>query len=194
MTHIIRDQIRVLEIQLRELDIKKLALQEELKNAYAELEKFPSTTSAEVQNTLSPKEKIKIFMNFFRGRADVFPKRWDNPKTGKSGFSPACSNEWVKGTCNKPRIKCSECPHQAFIPLSEEIVRKHLGGEDFNGSSSKILIKIGKNYCKNSYFRLETSFFLVTTLACRFGIASGNVIPSFSNNFLPSSRGSGIVW
>jgi hypothetical protein len=73
-------------------------------------------------------------MNLFRGRTEVFPKKWDNSKTGKSGYSPTCSNEWIKGTCNKPRIKCSDCPNQAFIALTGEIIRKHLGGEDFNGS------------------------------------------------------------
>jgi hypothetical protein len=35
--HNIHDKIRILEIQLRELDIKKAALQEELKNAHIEL-------------------------------------------------------------------------------------------------------------------------------------------------------------
>lgn len=61
-------------------------------------------------------------MNLFRGRMDVFPKRWDNLKTGKSGYSPACSNEWISGRCNKPRVKCSECPNQAFIPLADAVV------------------------------------------------------------------------
>lgn len=69
-------------------------------------------------------------MNLFKGREDVFPKRWDNTKTGKSGYSPACYNEWIPRKCNKPKIKCSECPNQAFIPLTKDIVRKHLAGEN----------------------------------------------------------------
>lgn len=143
MMHNIHDKIRILELQLRELDIKKASLQEELKNAHIELEKSSSTvTSTEVQNVFSPEEKIKIFMNLFRGRTEVFPKKWDNSKTGKSGYSPTCSNEWIKGTCNKPRIKCSDCPNQAFIALTGEIIRKHLGGEDFNGSKREYTIGI----------------------------------------------------
>jgi len=143
MTHSIHDKISILESQLRELDIKKAALRQELKNAHIELEKSSSIiTSTEPQSVFSPTEKIKIFMNLFRGRTEVFPKRWDNTKTGKSGYSPACANEWTRGTCNKPRIKCSECPNQAFIPLTEEIVRKHLGGEDFNGSKRDYTIGI----------------------------------------------------
>ncbi|MBI2792843.1 MAG: DEAD/DEAH box helicase family protein [Gammaproteobacteria bacterium] len=134
MTHLIHEKIKFLEAQLRDLDSKKSALQEELKNAHAELAKLSSVTATEVHNGFSSEEKIKIFMGLFRGRTDVFPKRWDNVKTAKSGYSPACFNEWVRGTCNKPRIKCSECPNQAFTPLTEGIVRKHLGGEDFKGS------------------------------------------------------------
>lgn len=139
MTHILHEKIRILEMQLRDLDIKKDSLQAELKSAYGEFEK---NLSARVASHLSPEEKVKIFMNLFRGRMDVFPKRWDNLKTGKSGYSPVCSNEWISDKCNKPRIKCSECPNQAFIPLTDAVVRKHLGGEDFNGSKRDYTIGI----------------------------------------------------
>jgi superfamily II DNA or RNA helicase len=139
MTHIIHEKIRILKIQLRDLDIKKAYLQAKLKSAYGELEKNLSTRAA---SHFSPEEKVKIFMNLFRGRMDVFPKRWDNLKTGKSGYSPVCYNEWISGKCNKPRIKCSECPNQAFIPLTDVVVRKHLGGEDFNGSKRDYTIGI----------------------------------------------------
>lgn len=70
-------------------------------------------------SSLSPEDKISLFMSLFHGRRDVFPKRWDNQKTGKSGYSPACHNEWVRGICKKPKIKCSDCPSQAFIPVTE---------------------------------------------------------------------------
>jgi len=77
----------------------------------------------------SPAEdKIALFRSLFRGREDVFPRRWQSDKTGKSGYAPVCSNEWVRGICQKPRIKCSECPHQAFVPISDEAVRCHLQG------------------------------------------------------------------
>ena len=51
-------------------------------------------------------------------------------KTGSSGYSPACSNEWAKGICGKPKVKCGQCPHQAFIPPSGDIIEKHLRGGD----------------------------------------------------------------
>jgi hypothetical protein len=52
--------------------------------------------------------KIELYMALFKDREDVYAKRWQN-KQGKSGYSPVCLNEWVKGICDKPQVKCSEC-------------------------------------------------------------------------------------
>jgi hypothetical protein len=54
--------------------------------------------------------------------------RWDNRNTGKSGYAPACSNEWVRGVCGKPQIKCGDCPNQAFIAISDNVIASHLRG------------------------------------------------------------------
>ena len=75
-------------------------------------------------------EKIALFRSLFRGRDDVFPRRWENSKTGKAGYSPVCRNEWVRGICGKPEVKCGECPNQAFIPIGDAVVRSHLIGRD----------------------------------------------------------------
>jgi superfamily II DNA or RNA helicase len=81
--------------------------------------------------TASPTgDKVALFRRLFAGRPDVFPLRWENPKTGKSGYSPACANEWVRGVCGKPQVKCGECPNQAFVPVSDSIIDKHLRGGD----------------------------------------------------------------
>lgn len=142
MSHTIHKKIQILENQLQELEKQRASLQKELKSAHEELQNHLSPPSINHNKTFSPEEKIKIFMNLFRGRMDAFPKRWNNSKTDKSGYSLACHNEWVRGKCNKPRIKCSECPNQAFIPLAAEIVRKHLGGEDFAGNKRDYAIGI----------------------------------------------------
>src|SRR6266704_2975117 len=52
---------------------------------------------------LSSREKVALFRRLFRGRTDVYPVRWES-KAGKSGYSPACANEWRPGICEKPRI------------------------------------------------------------------------------------------
>jgi hypothetical protein len=60
-------------------------------------------------------EKIRLFRSLFRGRTDVFPKRWENAKQERSGYAPACANEWVRGVCEKPKVKCGECPNPDLL-------------------------------------------------------------------------------
>jgi len=78
---------------------------------------------------LSTGEKVALFRRLFRGRTDVYPTRWESKTTGKSGYAPACANEWRAGVCEKPRIKCSDCPNRSFIPLSDAVIYSHLAGE-----------------------------------------------------------------
>ena len=78
-------------------------------------------------------EKIALFRSLFRGRADVYPRRFESRKTGRTGYAPACGNEWVRGICEKPRIKCADCPHRAFLPVTDEVIRWHLSGKDSAG-------------------------------------------------------------
>lgn len=77
-----------------------------------------------------PSAKIALFRSLFRGREDVYPLRFESRRTGRSGYQPACGNEWVRGVCEKPRIKCGDCPNQAFLPVTDDVVRWHLSGED----------------------------------------------------------------
>lgn len=82
-------------------------------------------------NQHSPAEaKIVLFRSLFHGREDVYPRRFESHKTGRAGYSPVCGNEWVQGICEKPRIKCSECPHQRFLPVTDDVIRWHLQGHD----------------------------------------------------------------
>jgi hypothetical protein len=83
-----------------------------------------------VNQRSSAQAKITLFRSLFRGREDVYPRRFESRKTGRAGYSPACGNEWVRGICEKPRIKCSECPHQRFLPVTDDVIRWHLCGQD----------------------------------------------------------------
>lgn len=106
---------------------------------------------------LSPPEvKIALFRSLFRGREDVYASRFENRRTGKSGSSPACGNEWVRGVCDKPRIKCSSCPHQRFLSVTDDVVRWHLSGRD----------EAGRAFVMGVYplLRDETCFFLAIDL------------------------------
>jgi len=86
-----------------------------------------------VDHRSPPEAKIGLFRSLFRGREDVYPRRFESRKTGKTGYQPVCANEWVQGVCEKPRIKCSDCPHQRFISVADEAIRWHLSGNDNEG-------------------------------------------------------------
>ena len=78
---------------------------------------------------LSTAEKVALFRRLFRGRSDIYPIRWESKTTGKSGYAPACGNEWLPGVCEKPRIKCGECNNRLLIPLSDTVIYEHLAGK-----------------------------------------------------------------
>ena len=84
-------------------------------------ESAPSHFSAEA--------KVALFRRLFRGRTDVYPVRWESKSTGKSGYAPACANEWRPGVCDKPRIKCGECGNRRLSPLSDSVIYGHLLGK-----------------------------------------------------------------
>ena len=64
-----------------------------------------SSDSAIVTNQSPSEEKIKLFRFLYRGREDVYAKRWHSEKSGKSGYQPVCYNEWNTWLCDKRRIK-----------------------------------------------------------------------------------------
>lgn len=86
------------------------------------------------QTPTSPLEKIKLFLDLFRCREDVYPKLWENKIKGTKGYSPVCKNEWMAGVCKKPATKCSRCPNRAFAPLDSTAVHAHLEGKTTIGT------------------------------------------------------------
>ncbi len=97
-------------------------------------ERIPSDQrSAVVTNHSPPPAKIELFRSLFRGREDVYPRRFESRKTGKSGYAPACANEWIRGICEKPRIKCTDCPNRRFLQITDEVIGWHLSGRDDRG-------------------------------------------------------------
>ena len=82
---------------------------------------------------LSTAEKVALFRRLFRGRTDVYPVRWEGKTSGKSGYAPACANEWRAGVCEKPRIKCGDCSNRLLIPMSDAVIYDHLAGKHVVG-------------------------------------------------------------
>lgn len=78
---------------------------------------------------LTVDEKINLFRSLFRGREDVYAVRWNSKDGSRSGYSPACRNEWDRVLCGKPKIKCSKCPNRVLRPVMDETIRAHLTGK-----------------------------------------------------------------
>ena len=81
-------------------------------------------------NRLSLQEKVRLFQKLFKGREDVFAKRWYSNLTGQSGYQPVCEREWNRDYCDKRKYKCAECPNRQFALLTYEHVYNHLAGKD----------------------------------------------------------------
>ena len=80
--------------------------------------------------TLSIDERIRLFQSLFKGREDVFARRWFSKTTGKSGYQPVCINEWKQGICDKKKYRCVICPNRNFAPLTSQDMYRHLEGKD----------------------------------------------------------------
>ena len=84
---------------------------------------------ASITNQSSPEDKLHLFRSVFQGREDVFAIRWTG-KNNRSGYSPACHNDWKLGICGKyKRIPCAKCENRKLIPLDDKQIYRHLIGE-----------------------------------------------------------------
>ncbi len=92
-----------------------------------------NVTSENISAEFSIEEKISIFRQLFRGREDVYSLRWES-KNGRSGYSPACENEWLSGVCEKPRIKCGDCNNRKLLSISNDDIYHHLAGKKTIGA------------------------------------------------------------
>lgn len=86
--------------------------------------------TAPIHTHSSAQEKIEFFLSVFKGREDVYARRYHSAKTGKSGYTPVCRNEWAPGLCDKKKHKCPDCPNREFQPLTAEVIKAHLLGRD----------------------------------------------------------------
>lgn len=125
------------EAELAELETRRAELLERIANyqrekiAFLQQATTPDPNLSPTVNHHSPQEeKIALFRSLFRGREDVYPRRFESFKTGKKGYQPVCRNEWVSGICEKPKIRCENCGHREFLPLTDLVVRNHLQGFD----------------------------------------------------------------
>jgi len=146
-----REQIEAAEKELAVLDHRrKMVLDrlERLRNNTFSLSKdsgeiSKQTFSLSVNHNSAEADKIDLFRDLFKGREDVFPRRFESAKSGKSGYQPECQHQWIRGLCRKPRVKCADCDSRDFTPVTDEVIRNHLVGRDLTKPRSTKDFTIG---------------------------------------------------
>jgi len=95
------EENEILKARLRIIDPPRPATSEDLEEHL--LLDFAAPELSIIPRQQDPAEKIRLFMSFFKGREDVYAKRWQN-RQGKAGYAPVCRNEWKSGLCRKPAV------------------------------------------------------------------------------------------
>lgn len=118
---------RLLE-RIKELETENVELKRRLGEDVTPIAQEPTA-----MHTLSLQEKVDLFRSLFKGREDVFARRWYSKASGKGGYQPVCLNEWNRQLCDKRKFKCAECPNRLFAPLTDNEIYRHLEGKDADG-------------------------------------------------------------
>ena len=113
--------------RIKELEAENAELRKRLAEDVTPIKKPPTA----MQN-LSLQEKVDLFRSLFKGREDVFARRWYSKTSGKAGYQPVCQNEWTP-LCDKRTFKCADCPNRHFSPLTDNDIYRHLEGKDADG-------------------------------------------------------------
>ena len=111
-------------ISQKEEDVK--ILQKEI----LDLKKQLGSLNIDNKINFTKEDKIKIVMDYFRGREDVFAFRLINKNNGSSYYMPACLNAWKENVCNlKMKKKCNSCQYKVSKPLAKDVVFNHMYGD-----------------------------------------------------------------
>ena len=79
------------------------------------------------------RKRIALFRSLFRGREDVYARRWENPD-GRSGYSPAALKDWkaINASRLEDRKKVDRNTRK-FLPLTDAVIENHLLGKETVG-------------------------------------------------------------
>jgi superfamily II DNA or RNA helicase len=92
----------------------------------------PKADSDTVSNPSPPERKLTLFRSLFRGREDMYAKRWE--KGGNSGYAPAAIMDWNAIRAARPEDrKRAARKTRSLIPLTDQAVRDHLEGKSTIG-------------------------------------------------------------
>lgn len=162
------------EARLVQLDRERKAASRRLAELRSASASAPLDNRPDPDPPWSPQRKLTLFASLFRGRPDVFPLRWENARKGRSGWAPRCANEWKRGLCEKPRVKCAVCPNQAFVSPAEDELRAHLQGRQVMG----VYPLIDGDVCSLLAIDLDGPSWREDVAALRESCRDRNVVPA----------------
>jgi hypothetical protein len=79
------------------------------------------------------RQRIALFRSLFRGREDVYARRWENAD-GRHGYMPVVVKDWkaINRSCPEDRKKV-DLKTRKFIPLTDAVIESHLLGKETIG-------------------------------------------------------------
>jgi hypothetical protein len=135
-----QDELAQAQARLAELERESAEVRARIKTLRTRLASPPPNQVYQVTppppasvREMNSADKLALFRQLFRGRDDVFARLWINPRKQTKGYAPACANEWIRGVCEKPRVKCGECSRQAFLAYDDKAILGHLQGHHVIG-------------------------------------------------------------
>lgn len=79
------------------------------------------------------KQRVTLFRSLFRGRDDVYARRWTGVD-GRSGYSPAALVDWNAIRSSKPEERKKVARNsRVFLPLTDAVIESHLLGKETIG-------------------------------------------------------------
>ena len=73
-------------------------------------------------------EKIAFYRQLFKGREDVYARRWE--KGEKSGYGPEYSFDWSEFNAHRAQGgKLNNFKNKQLEALTDDAIRKHLSGQ-----------------------------------------------------------------
>ena len=79
------------------------------------------------------RQRIAVFRSLFRGREDVYARRWENAD-GRHGYMPAVVKDWKAINKSRPEDrKKVDQKTRKFLPLTDAVIEDHLLGKETIG-------------------------------------------------------------
>jgi hypothetical protein len=97
----------------------------------------PPTKTVETAQPVDKEERarkrITLFRSLFRGREDVYARRWEKDDSG-SGYAPAAVKDWKAINRSRPEErKKVDQKTRRFLPMTDAVIENHLLGKETVG-------------------------------------------------------------